>query len=202
MTQSLMFESSDESVPMQRSMSFHYPDPMGRVVTSEDESNDDYGSGCDSGRSGKSSQPRSYPHYYLDEDELILPIYPQGSQARINEINGSMASKSLSPKISPSRSRSKLEALDNLVISTIYSVSSKLCGTSAHLIRQAGDAYPPTDDDHAATLETVLYLLDDVDLPSSPAKKTSRELSGTLRNLKKVEQALEVLSKIVCDDSM
>ena len=30
----------------------------------------------------------------------------------------------------------------------------------------------------AATMETVLYLLDDVDLPSSPAKKTSRELSG------------------------
>ena len=76
----------------------------------------------------------------------------------------------------------------------------------------------------AATMETVLYLLDDVDLPSSPAKKTSRELSGlvletlnrnirrtilkimcyilgTLRNLKKVEQALEVLNKIICDDS-
>jgi hypothetical protein len=30
----------------------------------------------------------------------------------------------------------------------------------------------------ATTIETVLYLLEDVDLPSSPAKKTSRELSG------------------------
>ncbi len=38
-----------------------------------------------------------------------------------------------------------------------------------------------------------LYVLDDTDPPSSPAKKTSRELAGTLRNLKKVEQALQAL---------
>jgi hypothetical protein len=155
-----MLESSDEGVPMQRSASFHYPDGLTRVITSEDDSADDYGSGCDSARSGKCHAPRSYPHYYLDEDELILPIYPQGSQVRINEINSNFGSKSLSPKISPSRSRSKLEALDNLVISTIYSVSSKLCGTSAHLIRRAGTAYPPSDDDQVnkkANLP-VLYL--------------------------------------------
>lgn len=30
----------------------------------------------------------------------------------------------------------------------------------------------------ASTVETVLYLLEDVDLPTTPAKKTSRELSG------------------------
>ena len=30
----------------------------------------------------------------------------------------------------------------------------------------------------AGTVETILYLLDDVDMPTTPAKKTSRELSG------------------------
>lgn len=36
-------------------------------------------------------------------------------------------------------------------------------------------------------------MLEDVDPPASPAKKTSRELAGTLRNLKKVEQAMKAL---------
>ena len=49
----------------------------------------------------------------------------------------------------------------------------------------------------ASTLETVIYLLEDMDLPPSPAKKTSRELSGTLRNLKKIEQALEMMKKLM-----
>ncbi len=38
-----------------------------------------------------------------------------------------------------------------------------------------------------------MYVLEDLDPPASPAKKTSRELAGTLRNLKKVEQALKAL---------
>ena len=32
-----------------------------------------------------------------------------------------------------------------------------------------------------------------MDIPASPSKKTSRELAGTLRNLKKVEQALQLV---------
>ena len=40
-------------------------------------------------------------------------------------------------------------------------------------------------------------MLEDIDLPPSPAKKTSRELSGTLRNLKKIEQALEMMKKLM-----
>ena len=34
----------------------------------------------------------------------------------------------------------------------------------------------------------------------SPSKKTSRELAGTLRNLKKVEQALQTLMASTEDD--
>ena len=40
-------------------------------------------------------------------------------------------------------------------------------------------------------------MLEDIDLPPSLAKKTSRELSGTLRNLKKIEQALEMMKKLM-----
>ena len=43
-------------------------------------------------------------------------------------------------------------------------------------------------------------MLEDSDLPSSPSKKTSRELAGTLRNLKKVEQALQVLERAAFED--
>ena len=120
MTQSLVAESSDESgAPMQRSASFHLENIRARAMTSEDDSCDDYGSGCESSfQNGR---------YYLDEDELILPIYPASSHRSVY--------KPAEPKISPSRSRSgsRLEALDNLVISTIYSVSSKLCANTSNI---------------------------------------------------------------------
>ena len=38
-----------------------------------------------------------------------------------------------------------------------------------------------------------LYILDDVDEQVSGAKKSSKELASVLRNLKKVEQALETV---------
>ena len=47
------------------------------------------------------------------------------------------------------------------------------------------------------TVETVQYLLEDTDLPTSPKKRTSRELSGTLKNLKKLEQVLDILNTVL-----
>ena len=44
-----------------------------------------------------------------------------------------------------------------------------------------------------------LYILDDVELPVSGAKKPSRELSSILHNLKKVEQALETVDTAFYD---
>ena len=41
-----------------------------------------------------------------------------------------------------------------------------------------------------------LYVLEDTNPPASPAKKTSRELSATLRNLKKIAQALQMLDNV------
>merc|ERR1719376_273036 len=97
------------------------------------------------------------------------------------------------PKNSPSGGggSSKLEALDNLVISTIFSISTKLCLTSGKVIKRLQEQ--TEDKEHVEYLDTLLYVLEDVDPPMSPSKKTSRELAGTLRNLKKVEQALQTL---------
>ena len=167
-----------------------------RRQNSEEESESEAGSGYSS--SLAESQMRSYPHtppyphYYLDDDELILPIQSSHSN---------MSQRSLystrSPQVSPNKSRSKLEALDSLVISTIHNVSNKLCSSSAAVLRQAAVVFPHQDEDRASTLETVIYLLEDLDLPPSPAKKTSRELSGTLRNLKKIEQSMEMMKKLL-----
>ena len=80
----------------------------------------------------------------------------------------------------------------------------------------------------AVTVETVQYLLEDTDLPTSPKKRTSRELSGcqhdshlivgvvvmamkmwiiwiktgTLKNLKKLEQVMDILNKVTEDHQL
>jgi len=194
MSQSLVV-TSQSGLPLHRSSSFH------QTQTSEDESGDDYSETAGDSSAHEGGSLRAHRnHFYLDDDELILPIGPNrshGSQARLQE-RALYGSASLSPNLSPTKSRSKqLEALDNLVISTIYNVSSKLCASSSSVLRKTVALLPEQDEEQAGTVETILYLLEDVDMPSTPAKKTSRELSGTLRNLKKVEQALELLNKVV-----
>jgi len=194
MTRSLVMEELTMDTPMQRSNSFHCNAKKNGRIQSEDESEEDFGSGYES--SLADSQIRSYPHFYLDDDEFIMPI--QSSHSRLSGHRSLMSSSRQGPtQISPSKSRSKLEALDTLVISTIHNVSNKLCSSSAGVLRQAAAVFPEQDEEQASTLETVIYLLEDMDLPPSPAKKTSRELSGTLRNLKKIEQALEMMKKLM-----
>jgi len=194
MSQSLVV-TSQGGLPLHRSSSFH------QNQTSEDESGDDYSETAGDSSAHEGGSLRAHRnHFYLDDDELILPIGPNrshGSQTRLQE-RALYGSTSLSPNLSPTKSRSKqLEALDNLVISTIFNVSSKLCASSSSVLRKTVALLPEQDEEQAGTVETILYLLEDVDMPTTPAKKTSRELSGTLRNLKKVEQALELLNKVV-----
>ena len=61
--------------------------------------------------------------------------------------------------------------------------------------------YPSWSSCHAfySNLLFQMYVLEDIDPPVSPSKKTSRELAGTLRNLKKVEQALQTLERSETD---
>ena len=80
MTRSLVMEELTMDTPMQRSNSFHCNAKKNGRIQSEDESEEDFGSGYES--SLADSQIRSYPHFYLDDDEFIMPI--QSSHSRLS----------------------------------------------------------------------------------------------------------------------
>ncbi len=128
------------SQPMIRSASFHYPDGLSRVqhnaYSSEEESADDYASLQWHGSSRL---------FEVNEDEFILPI---GAKARPSHPHRSAAASRSSPK--------RMEALDNLVISTIYSISTKLCLNSATLIKRAQDG--ATSEEQHSMMDTLVRL--------------------------------------------
>jgi hypothetical protein len=185
-----------------RSASFHYPDGTSRVTHSVYSSEDDF--------EDDDEEPRLYE---VNEDELFLAYDSGGVIAPKRKPSSPRCSAAAS---TTSGSSSKLEALDNLVISTIFSVSTKLCMMSGKLVRSLQER--TSDKEEEAMLETLvsyiciwfglqtraltinsffktlkvscllyfcllfqLYVLEDVDPPVSPSKKTSRELAGTLR---------------------
>ena len=80
MTKSLVMEELTMDTPMPRSNSFNCNAKKNGRIQSEDESEDDFGSGYES--SLADSQIRSYPHFFLDDDELIMPI--QSSHSRLS----------------------------------------------------------------------------------------------------------------------
>ena len=161
-----------------RSASFHYPDGLSRVqlnvYTSEEDDDSQVGVNGDF--------PAGL--YEVNEDELILTIgggggndncsesvismRPSSSKNQLDANRGSPSSMSHWPpsansmqtshkmtRSSPSRgSSNKLEALDNLVISTIFSVSAKLCLTSSTLMRQLQEQ--TTDKEQLDYLDTLV----------------------------------------------
>ena len=148
MTQSLRANSLPKS--MQRPNSFHQE--RGTVQENTD---------CREASEGVTY--RTSDDYYLDEDELILPLYP--AEAAVQQK-------------SPGKSPHKLEALDRLVISTTHNVSSKLCQAAARIIQKAAKQVPEEDEDLALNMETITYLLEDTHMPSRYKNKTSVELAG------------------------
>ena len=161
-----------------RSASFHYPDGLSRVQLNVYTSEDD-----DESQVGANGEfPAGL--YEVNEDELILTIgggggEDNGSESMIsmrpgsskNPVDGSRTSPSsmshwppsahsIQPshkltRSSPSRgSSNKLEALDNLVISTIFSVSAKLCLTSSTLMRRLQEQ--TTDKEQMDYLDTLV----------------------------------------------
>jgi len=100
------------------------------------------------------------------------------------------------------RPKNKLEALDNLVIATIHSMSNKIRSASRNLLEKLQVQY--TDNENGALLEEMVAQMKELEMSSSnssPNKSPSRELSGTLKNLKKLEQVILVLDRVLCDDS-
>jgi len=172
-----------------RSASFHYPDGTSRVTHSVYSSEEDFND-----EDEEDDEPRLYE---VNDDELFLAYDSGGVVAPRRLQRRTPPRGSGAGSTSSTQSASKLEALDNLVISTIFSVSTKLCILSGKLVKSVQDR--TSDKEEEAMLQTLLYVLEDIDPPVSPSKKTSRELAGTLRNLKKVEQALQTLERSETD---
>ena len=171
-------EATGDYSNLLRSASFHYPDGLSRVQLNVYTSEDD-----DDSQAGVNGDfPAGL--YEVNEDELILTIGggggdDNGSESMIsmrpgnskNSNEGSRtspssmshwppSSHSMQPthkitRSSPSRgSSNKLEALDNLVISTIFSVSAKLCLTSSTLMRRLQEQ--TTDKEQLDYLDTLV----------------------------------------------
>ena len=82
------------------------------------------------------------------------------------------------------------------MINTSHNVSSKLCLAAADLLRSVSGV--EEDVDTSINLETVTFLLEDSSIiQNSHKNKMSQELAATLKNLKKLEQAFDVLNKVL-----
>ena len=100
------------------------------------------------------------------------------------------------------------------MINTTHNVSQKLCLAAARILRKVSAI--ADDSDASLDLETVTYLLEDTNIAHTPYRnKISTELAGernisgcfsffniifllgTLKNLKKLEQAFDVLNNVL-----
>lgn len=84
------------------------------------------------------------------------------------------------------------QTMDNLVIVALSGASQKLKCSSSNLLKKLRYLYE-SDSIAAERLDMQIHLLEEVDrtTPTSPLRSPSRELSLTLRNLKRLEGALQ-----------
>lgn len=140
---SLTTPEDDKAMPiMTRSASFHYPDGLSRRqnnVYTSDESDDSL------------AAETKWPGRDLlevTEDEFFLPIEDEVSVQR--GIRNTRNHHTSTP----------LKTLDNIVISTIFSVSAKLCSNTSSIIRKMKTQVDPLEEDHVVldTLVRITFL--------------------------------------------
>ncbi len=121
---------------MIRSASFHYPDGESRiqrnVYSSEDEDYNDESNGRQPFRSLNWKRSELVE---VNDDEFILPIGNASSYGRRGIYDHPVESEVSAASSSPMGRR--LEALDSLVINTVFSMSARLCKHSAQLVKKA-----------------------------------------------------------------
>ena len=135
-----------------RSASFHYPDGTSRVTHSVYSSEEDFNDEDDL----DDEEPRLYE---VNDDELFLAYDSGGVVApRRHAVNSRRTPTrgSGAGSTSSTQSGSKLEALDNLVISTIFSVSTKLCLLSGKLVKSVQER--TSDKEEEAMLQTLVRI--------------------------------------------
>lgn len=165
--------------PVLRSASFHGTRQL-TVSSSDDEE--------EVVLSGDEEEEEEWPT--LQVPRTSLENTPQGSRI-------SLYSNSSNP--SSLRARPKLEGVDSLVISALSGLSSKLKGSSCNLLKKLRYLYDE-DSPKCHQLSAEIEQLEASEPGSPQVKSPSRELSTTLRNLKRLESMLKVLDDVLFDE--
>lgn len=96
--------------------------------------------------------------------------------------------------------RRELSALDSLVISAIHQLSGKLRTSARMLIEKERLKYPENSDVRLMLEEVLPRVVERRPSDSPTDGNLTRELSSILKNLKRIEQSLEVLNSLApCD---
>lgn len=97
--------------------------------------------------------------------------------------------------------RRELTALDSLVISAIHQLSGKLRTSARTLIEKERLKYPENSDVRLMLEEVLPRVVERRPSDSPTDGNLTRELSSILKNLKRIEQSLEVLNSLApCED--
>jgi len=88
------------------------------------------------------------------------------------------------------------------VISAIFSLTSKVRNLSLGLLKKL---HPnQEDDENSALIEEMITQLKELSTAQTAEKQgqksSSKELSGILKNVKKIEQVILVLDRVLCDE--
>lgn len=95
----------------------------------------------------------------------------------------------------PKSTQRIMSALDNLVLAAVMQLSSKLKRGMCEYMEKEQRKYPRGSDTRMMIEEILPQVgADDTRLPDNCSESPSKELSNILKNLKKVEQSLEVLT--------
>lgn len=92
--------------------------------------------------------------------------------------------------------RRELSALDSLVITAIHQLSGKLRTSARTLIEKERLKYPENSDVRLMLEEVLPRVVDRRPSDSPTDGNLTRELSSILKNLKRIEQSLEVLNSL------
>lgn len=92
--------------------------------------------------------------------------------------------------------RRELSALDSLVISAIHQLSGKLRTSARTLIEKERLKYPESSDVRLMLEEVLPRVVERRPGDSPTDGNLTRELSTILKNLKRIEQSLEVLNSL------
>ncbi|XP_022253992.1 centrosomal protein of 170 kDa-like isoform X2 [Limulus polyphemus] len=131
----------------------------------------------------------------------------QGNYSKKEEfVDNGLKAETDQEKIQSGQQKRELSALDCLVVSAIYQLSAKLRSTARIILEKEKNRHP-TNSDTRLMIDEVLPQITDKRLPDYALDinhaNLTRELSSVLKNLKRVEQGIEVVATLMdsrCED--